>query len=124
MNKLVASIKLFESGNLKGLAGSGDFENPTNAGDLFNRVLSGTIGILTIIAFVWFVFLVISGALGIMFSSGDKNAVATGAKKISNGLIGIVIIILAIALIRAISFLLGVDTIFLDPGKFIEDFKL
>lgn len=117
------AIDLFEGGGLTGLEG-GKLSNPgENAADLFNKFLSGTIGIITIVAFIWFVFLVISGALGIMFSAGDKSAVATGAKKITNGLIGIVIIILALVIIRVISTLLGfTDVPFLNPGNFIDTF--
>lgn len=116
------AIDLFEGEGLTGLEG-GKLSDTTDPAGLFNKFLSGTIGIVTIVAFIWFVFLVISGALGIMFSAGDKNAVATGAKKITNGLIGIVVIILALVIIRIISTLLGFDTVpFLNPGQFIEDF--
>jgi len=123
--KLAVDINLFENANLKGLLGSGEFEDPTAPNTLLDKVLSGLIGIITIVAFVWFLILVVTGALGIMFSAGDKNAVATNAKKITNGLIGIVVIILAIVLIRIIAMILGfADVPFLNPGTFIENFTL
>jgi len=122
MNKNL-TINLFEGEGFTGI-GDGALSNPGNdAANLFNKFLSGAIGIVTIVAFVWFVFLVISGALGIMFSAGDKNAVATGTKKITNGLIGIVIIVLAFVIIRIISYLLGFTNVpFLNPGNFIDTF--
>ena len=122
MNKNL-TINLFEGEGFTGI-GDGALSNPGNdAANLFNKFLSGAIGIVTIVAFVWFVFLVISGALGIMFSAGDKNAVATGTKKITNGLIGIVIIVLAFVIIRIISYLLGfTDVPFLNPGSFVDTF--
>lgn len=126
MTKLALNIDLFEGSNLKGLAGSGEFEDPIgDPATLLEKLISGIIGLATIIAFIWFVFLVISGGLGIMFSAGDKNAVATGTKKITNGLIGIIIIILALVIIRALSVILGLtDVPFLNPGEFIKNFSL
>jgi len=119
------ALDLFEGTNLQGLAGSGEFENPADPATLLEKVLSGTIGIITIVAFVWFVFLVITGGVGIMFSNGDKNAVATGSKKIFNGLIGIVIILLTLVIIRVLSMLLGLDSVpFLNPAEFIKNFSL
>lgn len=116
------AINLYEGGGLTGLEG-GKLSDTSDPAGLFNKFLSGTIGVITIVAFIWFVFLVISGALGIMFSAGDKSAVATGAKKITNGLIGIVIIILTLVIIRIISTLLGfTDVPFLNPGNFIDTF--
>ena len=58
-----------------------------------------------------------------MFAAGDKNALSTGTKKITNGLVGVVIIILALVIIRIISTLLGFENVpFLNPGQFIDDF--
>jgi len=102
----------------------GEATDPTG---LFNKFLNGVVGVMTVVAFIWFLFLLITGAIGIMTAGGDKTAVQNNTKKITNGLIGIVVLILALVIIRVVGYLLGFDTgnfYFLNPGQFIEDFSL
>jgi len=74
---------------------------------------------MTIIASIWFIFLFITGAIGIMTAGGDKNSLETSKKRLTNGFIGLVIIIAAIFIIRTVGFVLGVDYL-LNPGGFIR----
>ena len=91
----------------------------SGAGDLLNTVLSSVIGILTIIGFIFFTFVLISGAIGIISSGGDKVAYESARKRISTGLIGVVVIVAAIFIVRLVGSLLGIESI-LDPGGVIE----
>lgn len=95
-------------------------EGGENAGSVFNKVLSGTIGIMTAIAFIWLVFSLLVGAYAIMTAGGDKQALESAKKKITTALIGIVVIIAAIFIIDLFGFLIGIPDI-LNPAQFLEN---
>lgn len=103
-----------------GLEGFGPLgTSGSNAPTIFNKFLTNTVGIITVIGFIWFLFLLVTGAIGIMTAGGDKNAVQNSAKKITNGLIGLIVLISAIFLIQMIGKLLGIEDIILNPAKVI-----
>ncbi len=103
------------------LNGPGPLGNPGgDAGGLLNTFLSSVIGILTIIGFIFFTFVLISGAIGIISSGGDKVAYESARKRISTGLIGVVVIVAAIFIVRLVGALLGIEDSILDPGGVIE----
>lgn len=88
------------------------------AGSIFNKFISSTIGLMTVIAAIWFVFLLITGAYGIMSAGGDKAALETARKRITNGVVGFVVVIAAIFIIEFIGSLIGFDLI-LNPAELI-----
>lgn len=121
MNKL-AEIKLFEGGGFTGFGNYG-LENSTAANSaptLFNSFLSKTIGVITIVGFIWFLFILITGALGIMGSGSDKGAAENARKKITTGLIGLVVLIAGIFIYRLIGTFLGIQNID-NPGELINN---
>ena len=80
------------------------------AGDgitLFTNFLSSAIGLITVIGIIWFVFIIILGAIGIISSGGDKNSLESAKKKISTGVIGLVILVIAMFAIDLLGYLLG-----------------
>ncbi len=106
MNKL-ADIPI---GNLRGIGPLGlEGESGAAGVPMFNRIISMIVGIMTIIAFVWFIFQVIIGAIGIVTSGGDKAKLAEARSKITSGIIGLVIVVSAIFLIDLIGYLIGID---------------
>jgi hypothetical protein len=120
MNKLIAQQEIPLGPPISGL---GPLGNPgANAPSLFNRFFTGLIGIMTAIAAIWFVILILTGAIGIITSSGDKGAMETARGRITTGLIGLVVVISAIFIIDLVGKLLGIDYI-LDPGAFINTFQ-
>lgn len=84
---------------------------------LFSKIMSSVIGLLTVIAGLYFVFTLITGALAWLSAGGDKMATENAQKRITHGLIGLVIIIAGIFLIDIIGGLLGLDI--LSPGNFV-----
>lgn len=98
--------------NFGPLSGFGPLGNPgENAIGTFANFISSAIGLMTIIAIIWFVFTFILGAIGIITAGGDKAAIESSRKKIVNGVIGLVVTIIAIFIIRLIGFLLGISNI-------------
>jgi len=82
---------------------------------VFSKFLSSVIGLLSIIAIIWFVFLLISGGIGFMTSGADKAQIEASRKKIVSGLIGLVITIFGIFVIKFIGYLIGIPNILNIP---------
>lgn len=110
MKHLAGSIQIAPNGGFTGFGPLG-----TNQGDYsiltFANFLSTIIGVMTFIAVIWFVFTFIIGAIGIISSGGDKGALEAAKKKITNALIGLVVVILATVIINLIGYLLGIPEI-------------
>lgn len=89
--------------------GFGPLGTPQGTGiDIFSTIISSAIGVMTIVAFIWFVFQFIIGAIGIMTAGGDKQKLEGSRTKIVNGIIGLVVVIMAIAIISLIGFLFNI----------------
>ncbi len=111
MNKFLADINLAPPEGFKGL-GQGELGNPTGTGiEGFAKFISSAIGLMTIIAIIWFVFNFIIGAIGIISAGGDKAQLESSRKKIVSSIIGLVVVVAAIFIIRLIGFLLGIPNI-------------
>lgn len=107
MKNLIAQIPLSPQGGFKGL-GTSPLGNPTGDGvNTFTNFISMAIGLMTLIGIIWFIFIFIIGAIGIISSGGDKNALESAKKKISTGVIGLVVLILAIIIVDFLGYLLG-----------------
>lgn len=109
-NNLLA-VDLFPPGGFKGL-GTSPLANPgDNAISIFAKFISSAIGIMTIIAFIWFLFLFIIGAISLMTAGGDKQAFENGKLRIRNAIIGIVVVIAAIFIVNLLGSLFGLPNI-------------
>ena len=94
------------------LKGFGPLGNPEGSGiNLFSKFISTTIGLMTIIAIIWFAFVLITGAIGMMGAGGDKQAMESARKRITSGLIGLVVVIAAIFILDLVGTLFGIPNI-------------
>ncbi len=108
------------------LEGIGPLGNPTGAfsssidvaANTFTKILSNIIGVMTVIAIIWFVFTFFTGAIAWLGSGGDKTKLQNSQKQITTGIIGLIIVISAIFLIELIGTLVGVPDI-LNISDFI-----
>jgi hypothetical protein len=117
-NKIALNIPL---GNLRGTGLLG-LENIAagNAPDILNLLLSTLIGVMTMIAALWFLFQVIIGAYSWITAGGDKTAIENARKSILNGLMGLSIVIAAIFILDLVGELFRLPFI-TDPGGFIRN---
>lgn len=76
---------------------------------LFFDVLSAIVGIMTIVAAIWFVFQFLIGAIQIISSGGDKTKMQEASTRITHAVIGIVVVIGAIFFISLIGSLTGLN---------------
>lgn len=114
-------IQIAPDGGFKGLGILGG--TPAGGDDsgitTFSSIVSRVIGVMTIVAIVWFVFIFITGVIGIIGSGGDKQSFENARKKISTGVIGLVIVLLALVLTSFVGKFVGITNI-LDIGALFE----
>ena len=90
------------------LSGFGPLGNPQGSGaSAFSSFISTAIGLMTIVAGIWFIFTFFIGAIGIISAGSDKQALESSRKKITTGIIGFVVVVAAVFLVDLISTLLG-----------------
>lgn len=107
--KQLAEIKIAPEG---GFTGFGPLGNPgSNPVGVFATFISSMVGLLTIIAIIWFIFVFVTGAIGIISSGGDKQALETARKKITTGILGLIVVVAAIFIIKLIGVLIGIPNI-------------
>lgn len=121
MERLITQRQIFTNGIFEGIGPLG-LENraATEAPTLFNTFISSAIGLMTMIAAIWFIFTLVTGAIGIISSGGDKAKVAEARSRITTGLIGLVILISAVFIVELIGTLIGFNLI-LNPAEFIRN---
>lgn len=118
-NNLITQINLFEGNGFQGFGPLGlETANATDADKVFVNFISSAIGLITLIAIIWFIFIFITGAIGFISASGDKAAIETAQKKIMNGIIGLAVVVLGIFVVRFIGALLGISDILWFGGLF------
>jgi hypothetical protein len=115
MNNLL-SINLYPPGGFTGFGPLGN-PNPGNVSDasgsvnVFAKFLSSIIGVLTVVGIIWFIIVLITGAISWIGAGNDKNAVENAKKKITNGIIGLIITITAVLILDLFGTLLGIPGI-------------
>lgn len=113
MRNYLAAIDL---GKLEGIGPLGlEGISASCAPGRFTLYLTGAIGLMTVIAAIWFTFNFIIGAIGIMTSGGDKGKVETSRSRITTGVIGLVIVLSAVFVVQLFGSLIGLDKIILRP---------
>ncbi len=108
----------FQGFGLYGFGITGGAKESFGALAVFNTLISNVIGVMTVIAGLWFIFNFIIGAYGYLSASGEEG-VKKASSKISYSLIGLVIVIAAFAIIAIIGEILGFRI--LHPELIIPD---
>jgi len=83
--------------------------NPTLG---LEKIISQVIGVLTIVAFVFFTIQIIFAGYAFLTSEGDEKKIETSRKRLTEGVLGIVIIIVALGIAALIARLTGLGDIF------------
>lgn len=110
MKEILAQIPLAPEGGFRGkgplgLEGKSAAQGPL----IFNKFISSAIGLMTLIAFIWFIFQFFIGAIGILSSGGDKAKLTEARSKITTGLIGMVVVVAGIFIIDLFGKLMGLE---------------
>ncbi len=126
---LIPTVKAAAPGSDQGLGCGGGFgifgdalcnKNDTSAvGSTLNKGISTIIGFLTIVAALYFLFQFIIGGYQWIAAGGDKQQTTEARDKITNSMIGLMIIVIATAIVGIIGKLLGLNI--LNPGEVLQN---
>ena len=118
LNKLIAD-KTYDNLTGPGL-------NPTSgveATTMFEKLASNLVGIITIVAVLFFAVQIIFAGYGFISSGGDEKEMETNRKKLTNGVLGLFIVIVAVGITSLIAKLLGLNNP-LDINTMFNNFGL
>lgn len=118
MMKIAQDIKLYDGTGFKGFGALG-LEQGQVGVSVFQTFISSAIGLITLIAIIWFIFIFLTGAVGIITSGGDKSSNEAARKKITSGIIGLVITVFGILIVRLIGNIIGLGDV-LDFGVMFD----
>lgn len=106
---LLSDISIAPKDGYRGL-GDGILSNVSGSGvSTFSKIISMAIGVMTVVAIIWFLFTLMTGAIGMISSGGDKQALESSRKKITTGMVGLVIILVATFLLDLVGYIFGID---------------
>ncbi len=91
-------------------------------GDRLNQMISSIIGFLTICAALWFLFKIFMAGYAWISAGGDTEKTTEAWHTITNGIIGLVIVVAAWVIVGLIGTMIGLDI--LNPGKVIGNLSL
>lgn len=89
------------------------------AGTQLNRMISTIIGVLTAVAAIWFIFQFIIAGYQWIQSGGEKSNLEQARDKITNSLIGLILVVGAWIIIGIIGKIIGLEI--LNPGSILLD---
>lgn len=115
MNTLLAAGRSQSVGEISQAWSSLNWFTLSNAGAVFNNIISVSIAIITVVAGIWFISILITGAVGLIGSGGDKAAVEEARRKITTGFIGLVVVVAGIFIVDLIGKIFGIDI--RNPGE-------
>ena len=78
----------------------------------FQTIISNIIGVITIVAFIFFTFQIIFAGYAFISANGDEKKLETSRKKLTNGILGLTIVVVAYGLTAFIANLFGIKDIF------------
>jgi Type IV secretion system pilin len=116
MNKLLAQTEVPITGPINGI---GPYGNSGNAFNQLTTILTVIIGLLTLIAGIWFIILLITGGIAWMSSGGDKGKLADARSRMMSGAIGLTIVVAALFLAEIFGGLIGFPDI-LNPAGLLN----
>lgn len=91
----------------------------TDPFEFFSSFIAQLINIALVIAAIIFVFVIVVGGITWMSAGGDKQKVEAAQTHITNGLVGLLIVLALFALLALLETLFNIDILTLDIGKLI-----
>lgn len=80
-----------------------------NSAITLELIIGNVIGIITIIAVIYFTFQIIFAGYAYITTEGDKSKMEAARKRITEGILGLVVVVVALGLGALVSTLLGID---------------
>jgi hypothetical protein len=112
VNKLIAD-KTFDALQGPGIQPEG------NSATQLENILSTAIGFLTVVAVIFFVIQIIIAGYGFISGQGDEKKIEISRKKLTDGILGLTIVVVALGLGALISKLLGLGNNIFDLNSLL-----
>jgi len=119
INKLIAKAVEFDA-----LEGPGIKPDPEKTPVQLATILSTVIGFLTIVAVIFFVIQIILAGYGFISGQGDEKKIETSRKKLTDGILGLTIVVVAFGVGAFIAKLLGLGNNIFDLGELFNNLQL
>ncbi|MFZ5534642.1 MAG: hypothetical protein ACOY3M_00630 [Patescibacteria group bacterium] len=101
--------------------GLGPFgSNPGDGLTGITGMVSSTIGVMTIAAGIWFLFQFIIGGFNWINAGGDKAKLQAARDRLTNSLVGLIIVTAGWAVLAVAGTFLNVDFTISNPGGILE----
>lgn len=78
---------------------------------MINKGVGIAIGIITTVAFLYFMFLIFTAGFSWLTAGGDQKRVESASKQIYNAVIGLIIVVSATSIISLIGKILGINVL-------------
>lgn len=103
------------------LTGPGIVPNTNGSGSAsqLESIISNVLGVLTIVAVIFFVFQIIFAGYSFLSSQGDSDKIKSARTRLTNGILGLTIVVVAFGAGAFIANLLGLEYVF-NLEKFIN----
>ena len=85
---------------------------PESATSTLEKTISVAIGVITVVAFIYFLFQMIFAGYAYMTSEGDKGKMETARKRLTEGILGLIIIVAAFGVTALLAKIMGLSNIF------------
>lgn len=105
---------MFENPLLKG----GALENLTGL-SFVQKAVPAAIGLIFVVGIIFFLFMMLLGAITWISSGGDKAAIEGARGRITNAAIGVVLLLSTFALFKIIESFFGINILTIDIGPLI-----
>jgi hypothetical protein len=99
--------------------GTGRLENYEQSWNLLNTVISATVGFITAVAGIWFLYLIITGAIAVMTAGGNKGQIEEARGKIFTAIVGLIIVVAGIFIVDLLGTFLGLRI--RNPAEVIQE---
>jgi len=121
MSNLIAQTPYNIGGPLRGIGNYGlEGLSAGQSPSLFSQILTAIVGLMTLIAGIWFIFLLLAGGIAWIGSGGDKGKLAQARTQMFTGVIGLAIVVAALFIAEIIGGLIGFGNI-LNPVTYINN---
>ena len=118
VSEVLAAKRSF-GGTVEGLGSYGTGLSTGEAvGSKLNSMVSNLLGLITILAGLFFVLQFALGAMKWIQASGDQQKVQAAQKQLTNAALGLIIVVVAYFLIGILGVVLGFDI--LNPGEVLQ----
>ena len=114
------ALAQIELGTIGGLETGYDVDGSSaqDAGDKLDLIFSNVIGFLTILSGLYFFVMFITGGLTWASAGGDSGKVENAKNRMTNGVIGLIIVVASYSIIYIVGMVLGINI--LDAGSTIS----